>query len=86
MRPLEASVSTQTGLTLSSGRFVLARVYLTFSALKFQTFYLYSTVHSVSLSINSLPFNCFLKWVVFLICRRVRSGNGCKVGDDNGSL
>jgi len=34
----------------------------------------------------SLTIPSILNWVFSISCRRVRGGNGCKVGDDNGSL
>ncbi|BAT92590.1 hypothetical protein VIGAN_07134800 [Vigna angularis var. angularis] len=36
--------------------------------------------------ILSLTLPSILNWVFSISCRRVRGGNGCKVGDDNGSL
>ena len=78
MRPLEASVSTQIGLTLSSGPSVLARMLLSLSLCLNLCGICYFGCHVL---------RCFLTWVLSIFsCRRVRGGNGCKVGDDNSSL
>lgn len=73
MKHLEASVLTPTGFTLFSGPFVLDR-----------------TLTSLSLSV-SLFINLSLSVLTFLFVplsgfRRVRGGNGCKIGDESGSL
>ncbi|CAN1335335.1 Protein RICE SALT SENSITIVE 3 [Linum perenne] len=76
----EPSVSIQTtGLTLFSGLFVLDRTHLSFSLSSIM-------ISAVSLKwVSETPYPSFMS-SFYVLCRRVRGGNGCKVGDDNGSL
>ena len=51
---------------------------------------------SLSLFLRGCVYMCYFEWcflrcfsqlgLLHFFCRRVRGGNGCKVGDDNGSL
>lgn len=74
MKHSEASVLTPTGFTLSSGPFVPDRTHISLSLLCFINLFLSL---SVSLALFFVPLSDF---------RRVRGGNGCKIGDESGSL
>lgn len=61
MRPSEASVSTQTGLTLSSGPSVLARMSPSLMSLYLSLEFPISSLSVFAL--DTLFLSCFLKWV-----------------------